>query len=144
LCDRYGDATEVQEDNILDDPRGLGIREIHKLKGQLLDLRHAIWPLREAVGTLLRDGTPHIDDARAPFLRDCGNHAFQFLDTVEGYHDVAQGLIDLHLFALSNRLNEIMNVLTMIATLFPPLTFIAGLYGMNFDCSSPCNSPELG
>ena len=144
LLERYGDATEILEDSILDDPRDMGIREIHKLKRELLDLRHALWPLREAVGALLRDGTPHIDDALIPFLRDCGDHAFQLLDTVEGYRDVAQGLIDLHLSALSNRLNEIMKVLTMIATLFIPLTFITGLYGMNFDRASPWNLPELG
>ncbi|WP_461307078.1 CorA family divalent cation transporter, partial [Albidovulum sp.] len=87
---------------------------------------------------------PGIEDWMLPFFRDCADHAFQALDMVEVYREVAQGLVDLHLSSLSNRMNEIMKVLAIISTIFIPMTFIAGLYGMNFDRASPWNLPELG
>ena len=120
------------------------MQAIHVLKRDLLMLRHAIWPLRDAIGALQRDDAPQIGEALLPYLRDCSDHAFQLLDIVEIYRETAQGLVDLQLSSLSNRMNEIMKVLTMIATVFIPMTFIAGLYGMNFDRASPWNLPELG
>lgn len=144
ILERYGDITESLEEHILTDPQDGVIREIHLLKRELLDLRHALWPLREAVNTLLRDDVPNVGENLKPYLRDCADHAFQLLDMVEVYREVAQGLVDLHLSSLSNRMNEVMKVLTIIATIFIPMTFIAGLYGMNFDRASPFNLPELG
>ncbi|HMB47014.1 MAG TPA: CorA family divalent cation transporter, partial [Afifellaceae bacterium] len=94
--------------------------------------------------TLTHDGTPHIEPATHVFLRDCGDHVFQLLDMLEIHREVTSTLFDLQLSALSTRMNEIMKVLTIIATIFIPLGFIAGLYGMNFNPStSPWNMPEL-
>lgn len=144
ILEAYGDITETLEEHILTAPQDGAIRDIHLLKRELLELRHALWPLREAVNALLRDDIPHVDDKLKPYLRDCADHVFQLLDMVEVYREVAQGLVDLHLSSLSNRMNEVMKVLTIIATIFIPMTFIAGLYGMNFDRASPFNLPELG
>ena len=143
--EQYGDAAEDLEEQILDVPQNRStVREIHRIKRDLIGFRHAIWPLREAIGTMLRDDTPLIDESLLPFFRDCADHAFQLLDMVEVYREVAQGLVDLQLSSLSNRMNEIMKVLTMISTVFIPMTFIAGVYGMNFNTESPWNLPELG
>lgn len=143
ILERYGDLVERLEERILEAPGDDAMRDIHLLKRDLLELRHALWPLREALATLQRDDTPEIDERLLPYLRDCSDHAFQLLDMVEVYRETAQGLVDLQLSSLSNRMNEVMKVLTMIATIFIPMTFIAGLYGMNFDRASPYNLPEL-
>jgi len=144
MMERYGTLTDVLEGQVLTNADESVLRDIHVLKRELLDLRHTLWPLREAMAALQRDNTPHIEDGVLPFLRDCSDHAFQLVDIVEVYRETAQGLVDLHLSSLSNRMNEIMKVLTIIATIFIPMTFITGLYGMNFDRSSPWNMPELG
>lgn len=144
ILERYGDLVEGLEERILAAPGDEAMRDIHLLKRDLLALRHALWPTREALAAMQRDDTPHVDEALLPYLRDCTDHAFQLLDMVEVYRETAQGLVDLQLSALSNRMNEVMKVLTMIATIFIPMTFIAGLYGMNFDRASPYNLPELG
>ena len=144
ILERYGDITENLEEHILSHPQDGVIRDIHLLKRELLDLRHALWPLREAVNALLREDVLYFEERLKPYLRGCAEHAFQLLDMVEVYREVAQGLVDLHLSSLSNRMNEVMKVLTIIATLFIPMTFIVGLYGMNFDRSFPLNLPELG
>ena len=144
ILERYGDLVEGLEERILTASGDAGMRDIHLLKRDLLALRHALWPTREALAALQRDDTPHIDEALLPYLRDCSDHAFQLLDMVEVYRETAQGLVDLQLSSISNRMNEVMKVLTMIATIFIPMTFVAGLYGMNFDRASPYNLPELG
>ena len=144
ILELYGDLVEGLEERILASPGDDAMRDIHLLKRELLDIRHALWPMREALAALQRDDTPQIDEPLLPFLRDCSDHAFQLLDMVEVYRETAQGLVDLQLSSLSNRMNEVMKVLTMIATIFIPMTFIAGLYGMNFDRASPYNLPELG
>lgn len=140
----YGDRMEVLEARILDGSDDEMVTEVHRLKRDLLEMRRAIWPLREAIGVLLRDDTPGIKDWMLPYFHDCSDHAFQLLDMVEVYREVAQGLVDLHLSSLSNRMNEIMTVLAVISTIFIPMTFITGIYGMNFDRTSPWNMPELG
>ena len=144
ILERYGDLVEGLEERILQLPGDGAVRDIHLLKRELLDLRHALWPMREALAALQRDDTPQVDESLLPYLRDCSDHAFQLLDMVEVYRETAQGLVDLQLSSISNRMNEVMKVLTMIATVFIPMTFIAGLYGMNFDRTSPYNLPELG
>lgn len=144
ILERYGDLVEGLEEKILQAPGDGAMRDIHLLKRELLDLRHALWPMREALAALQRDDTPQIEEALLPYLRDCSDHAFQLLDMVEVYRETAQGLVDLQLSSLSNRMNEVMKVLTMIATVFIPMIFVAGLYGMNFDRASPYNLPELG
>jgi len=144
VLEAQGDLIEVMEERILRDPGDGAMREIHRLKRDLLDLRHALWPMREALAALQREEIPQFDETLLPYLRDCSDHAFQLLDMVEVFRETAQGLVDLQLTSLSNRMNEVMKVLTMIATIFIPITFIAGLYGMNFDRASPYNLPELG
>ncbi|TKD08385.1 magnesium/cobalt transporter CorA [Polyangium fumosum] len=118
--------------------------QIHDVKRDLLALRRTIWPQREVANSLLRDGSPHIQEHTRIYLRDTYDHAVQVMDMVETFREIASGLMDLHLSGVSNRMNEIMKVLTIISTIFLPLTFIAGVYGMNFDTKiSPYNMPEL-
>jgi len=144
LLEGFGDLMETVEDQILLTP-GDGITgQIHQLKRALLNVRRSIWPMREAISVLTRDDTPQIEDWMQPYLRDLSDHAFQALEMVEVYREVAQGLVDLHLSTLSNRMNEVMKVLTIISTIFMPITFLAGLYGMNFERTSTWNMPELG
>ena len=115
------------------------------MKRRLLLLRRAIWPHREVFNTLLRDEHPLIAAETKPFLRDCYDHTVQLMDIVETYREMASGLVDVHLSSVSMKLNEAMKVLTVVATIFIPLSFIASVYGMNFDRDrSPWNMPELG
>lgn len=125
-------------------PPGLS-REIHDVKRQLLAARRAIWPQRDLLNALLRDESPHIGRETRVYLRDTYDHAVQVMDMVETFREIASGLMDLYLSGVSNRMNETMKVLTVISTIFLPLTFIAGVYGMNFKSeTSPWNMPELG
>ena len=96
-------------------------------------MRKAVWPLREVVSGLEREGSELIDERTIPFLRDLYEHLIQIIDTVEIYRDSVSGLLDLYLSSVSQRTNEIMKVLTVMATIFIPLTFLVGVYGMNFD-----------
>ncbi len=143
ILEGYGDLTEALEQKAIEQSDPHMIAEIHVLKRELLEMRRALWSQREAVNTLLRDDTALIPEALKIYLRDCADHSFQLLDLVEAYREVSQGLVDLHLSSISNRMNETIKVLTVLATVFIPMTFIAGLYGMNFDASSPWNMPEL-
>ena len=107
-------------------------------------VRRAIWPLREAINSLARDPHESIDAETRVYLRDCYDHTVQIIDIVETYRELDADLTDLYLSSLSNRLNEVMKVLTIIATIFMPLSFIASVYGMNFNTqASPYNMPEL-
>ncbi len=119
-------------------------RYIHDIKRDLLQLRRAIWPQREIANSLMRDESPHIQANTRLYLRDTYDHAVQVMDMVETFREIASGLMDVYLSGVSNRMNEIMKVLTIISTIFLPLTFIAGVYGMNFDTeASRYNMPEL-
>lgn len=119
-------------------------RQIHAIKRQLLTVRRAIWPQRDLLNTLLREESEHVSADTRLYLRDTYDHAVQVMDMVETFREIASGLMDLYLSGVSNRMNEIMKVLTIISTIFLPLTFIAGVYGMNFDVdASPYNMPEL-
>jgi magnesium transporter len=120
------------------------IARIHGVKRDLLTVRRAIWPFREAVNSLFREPSPLVNEETRLYLRDCYDHTIQLIDLLETYREVAGGLVDVYLSSVSNRMNEIMKVLTIIATIFMPLSFIAGLYGMNFNTEiSPWNMPEL-
>ena len=117
---------------------------MHEVKRDLLTLRRAIWPLRETVNSLVREPTPFISDETRIYLRDCYDHTIQIIDLLENYRDVASGLMEVYLSSVSNRMNEIMKVLTMFTAFFIPLSLIAGIYGMNFNTArSPLNMPEL-
>jgi len=139
-----GERLAGLEDEIIDAPSGAAVTDVHDLKHDLLMLRRAIWPQREMINTLLRDETELVSETTRIYLRDCYDHAVQLMDIVETYREIASGLVDVYLSSVSARLNEIMKVLTIIATIFIPLSFVASLYGMNFDTkASPLNMPEL-
>jgi magnesium transporter len=119
-------------------------RDIHDIKRDLLSIRRAIWPQRDLLSGLLRGESPLVEKETLPYLRDTYDHAVQVMDMVETYREIASGLMDLYLSGVSNRMNEIMKVLTILSTIFLPITFVAGVYGMNFDPdASPLNMPEL-
>ncbi|MDU8946127.1 magnesium/cobalt transporter CorA [Rhodophyticola sp. MJ-SS7] len=143
--ENVGDLLEALEDRVVGSPEPGNISALHDMKRHLLHLRRAIWPHREVFNTLLRDDHPLIAAETKPFLRDCYDHTAQLMDIVETYREMASGLVDVHLSSVSMKLNEAMKVLTVVATIFIPLSFIASVYGMNFDReSSPWNMPELG
>src|SRR5262249_33189645 len=144
VLEAYGERLETLEDQIVTPPNRQAVGEIHDVKRELLYLRRAIWPQREALNTLVRDAIPHISAETRLYLRDCYDHSVRIIDLLETYREVCSDLMDLYLSSISNRMNEIMKVLTIISTLFIPLTFVVGIYGMNFDPqSSPLNMPEL-
>ena len=139
-----GENLEALEDAVLDAPTRDTMEAIHTIRRALTHLRRAIWPMREAVQAFSHSDSEWITDATKVFLRDCHDHVLQVLDVLESYRELASSLMETYLSSQSFRMNEVMKVLTIIATLFIPLTFIAGIYGMNFDVSkSPLNMPEL-
>lgn len=140
-----GDRLERLEDDVLAEKRGAALlQQIHDARRELLTLRRAAWPLRDMVQALHREERPLVAKGTRVFLRDCSDHVVQIIDMVETYREVVAGLVDVHFSQSSNRLNEVMRVLTVISSIFIPLSFIAGLYGMNFDVNaSPYNMPEL-
>jgi magnesium transporter len=133
-----GDRIEEIDDQILEEPNPENIKEIHLLKRGILNMRKAVWPLREEIGTLGKNESGLIHQESKIFWRDLYDHTIQIIDMVETYRDILGGMHDTYLSSVSNRMNEIMKVLTIIATVFIPLTFIVGIYGMNFQ-----NMPEL-
>jgi magnesium transporter len=138
ILEQIGDQIEQLEDELVVQPAPETLGKIHHFKREMILLRKAVWPLRELIGGLQRSESPLIAESTGIFLRDVYDHTIQILETVETFRDVLSGLLDLYLSSISNRMNEVMKVLTIIATLFIPLTFIAGIYGMNFD-----HMPEL-
>lgn len=140
----FGERIENLEDELLAHPTRSAILEIHSIKRDLLDLRRAIWPVREMVNDLLRDPVPLLSAETHLYLKDCYDHIIQIIDLVETDRELGSDLMDLYLSATGNRLNEIMKVLAIITTIFMPMSFIASLYGMNFNTDkSPWNIPEL-
>jgi magnesium transporter len=145
ILEQMGERIESTEERLLDNPKPEDLEEIHELKRELVIMRKAVWPMREVVGALSRSESKLIHDYTIPYLRDLYEHTIQVIDTVETFRDMVSGLLDLYLTSVSNRMNEIMKVLTIIATIFIPLGFLAGVYGMNFETGiSPFNMPELG
>lgn len=144
VLEAYGEQLESLEDRVILRPDSELISQVHEIKRQLLAIRRAIWPKREAMNALMRGETPLVTDETRIYLRDCYDHTIQIIDLLENYREIASGLTDLYLSSLSNRMNEVMKVLAIFATIFIPLTFVAGIYGMNFDTErSPWNIPEL-
>jgi len=145
ILERIGEEIEQLEQAVLSRPDAAQVGRLHNVKRDLLALRRGIWPQREMFNTLIRDDSPFVSEQTRVFLRDCYDHAIQLLEIVETYREIATGLLDLYLSSVSTRMNEIMKLLTIIATIFIPLGFIAGVYGMNFDRGvSAWNMPELG
>ncbi|TBR59967.1 magnesium and cobalt transport protein CorA [Westiellopsis prolifica IICB1] len=144
VLEKYGERIEDLEDEVIAQPTPKTLRKIYKVKRELLQLRRAIWPQRNALHRLIQDDSQMITNEVRIYLRDCYDHAVQVIDMVETYRELASGLMDVYLSAVSNRMNEIMKLLTVISAIFIPLTFIAGVYGMNFNTEkSPYNMPEL-
>ncbi len=144
VLEMVGEQIEALEDKLISYPEPENLSIIHDLKRELVFLRKAVWPLREVIGALDRTESPLFHDYTGPYLRDLYEHTIQVIDTVETYRDMTSGLLDIYLSSVSNRMNEVMKVLTVIATIFIPLGFLAGVYGMNFDRASAWNMPELG
>ncbi|MDD4835732.1 MAG: magnesium/cobalt transporter CorA [Dethiosulfovibrio sp.] len=130
--EKVGDLTEDMDDRLLSDPQPGDLQEIHRLKRDILTLRKSVWPLREGIGIMEKNGTAFFHPETKVFLRDLYDHTIQVIDMVEALRDLLGGMHDTYLSSVSNRMNEVMKVLTIIATVFIPVTFIAGVYGMNF------------
>jgi magnesium transporter len=144
VLERVGERLATLEDAVIALPEPAHIDALHAIKRELLELRRAVWPLRDMFNALIRDDTPFIEDATRIYLRDCHDHAIQLVDIIETYREIASGLLDVYLSSVSARMTEVMKVLTIIATIFIPLSFVASLYGMNFDGDvSRWNMPEL-
>lgn len=132
ILEKIGDKVEDLEDGIILSPSPETAKLIHRLKRDLIELRKSVWPLREILTALSKGESSLIHKKTIAYFRDVYDHTIQVIDTVETFRDMASGLLDIYLSSISNRMNEVMKVLTIIATIFIPLTFIAGIYGMNF------------
>lgn len=144
ILEKVGDSIEAIEDELLHKPTKETLKKLYEGKRLLLQLRRAAWPQREIFNTLMRDDSGLVSKETQVFLRDCYDHTTQIIDILENFRDLAAGLMDVYLSSLGFRTNEIMRVLTVFSVFFMPLTFIAGVYGMNFDPDvSPFNMPEL-
>jgi magnesium transporter len=139
VLEKVGEKLESIEEVLIADPKPETLKGIHNLKREMIFLRKSVWPLREVLNILEKDESPLIMDSTRVYLRDVYDHTIQLIDTIETYRDILTGMLDLYLSTVSNKMNEIMKVLTIIATIFIPLTFITGIYGMNFNFM-----PELG
>lgn len=145
IVERYNDRLEEIENEILSRKATDYIAEVHAIRHELHMLRRTLLPTREALSNLVRDEVGLIQPDTNVFLRDCQDHTAQLLDAIETCQNLSSGLIDLHLSSVTAHTNEIMKMLTLISTIFMPLSFVAGVYGMNFDRqASPWNMPELG
>jgi len=133
ILEKVGDQLAQLEEDLLEDPDQSTLGRIHHYKRQLMLLRKSVWPLREVISELYKEESPFIKEDTQVFLRDLYDHTIQVMDTVEIFRDTVSGLQDLYMSTVSNRMNEIMKVLTIMASIFIPLTFIAGIYGMNFE-----------
>lgn len=131
--EKLGDRLETIEEELLNNPGKSVSRRMHTLKRELIFLRKSVWPLREAISGLRRAESPLIKESTKVYLNDLYDHTIQVIDTVETFRDMLSGMFDIYLSSISNKMNEVMKVLTIIATIFIPLTFIAGVYGMNFE-----------
>ena len=131
VVEAYVDELEALEDDIVERPSHACIHRLHDIKRELMALRRAVWPLREALNALLRDESDVVSADTVVYLRDCQDHSYQILDLVENFREVAGSLTDLYISSVGNRTNDIMKVLTIFAAIFIPLSFITGVYGMN-------------
>ena len=138
LLDRVGEKIDEMEETLVGSPSPETLRTIQTLKREMISLRKSVWPLREMIGSLARSDSPLIHETSVIYFRDIYDHVIQVIDSIETYRDTLSGMLDIYLSSVSNRMNEVMKMLTLIATIFMPLTFIAGIYGMNFE-----NMPEL-
>ena len=139
LLESAGELVEQMHNQLLDEPETELLVRLQRLRTETLTFRRSVWPLREAVGAMSRDALSAFDAGTAPYLRDLYDHTVQVLESVEVMREVLSGMVDTYLSSISLQMNKVMQVLTIMATIFIPLTFIAGIYGMNFH-----HMPELG
>jgi magnesium transporter len=132
VLEKLGEEIEGMEDWLVINPTPETLQKIHNLKRETIFLRKSVWPLREVINSLERRDSPLIKETTGLYLRDVYDHTIQVIDTVETFRDLISGMLDIYLSSISNKMNNVMKVLTIIATIFIPLTFIAGIYGMNF------------
>jgi magnesium transporter len=132
ILEKIGQEIESVEEELTDSPTPRTMQRIHELRHEFIYLRKQIWPLREVINTLSKEDSGIFQEKTRLFLRDVYDHTIQVVDTIESYRDILSGFLDLYLSIVSNKLNEVMKVLTIISTIFIPITFIAGVYGMNF------------
>ena len=145
VLERFGLQLEELEEEILQSASRETLEKIHVVKRELILLRRMLWPQREVINQLQRESHALIHEDMRIYLRDCYDHTIQVMDLLETYRDMTTSMLDIYLSSVSNRMNDIMRVLTVIATIFIPLTFFTGVYGMNFDpAAGPWSMPELG
>ncbi len=138
ILEKFGERIEELEEELVTDPTEKTLQEIHELKREMVFLRKSVWPLRELISGLERGESSLVHESTRIYLRDVYDHTIQVVDTIETFRDMLSGMLDIYLSSTSNKMNEVMKVLTIIATIFIPLTFVAGIYGMNFE-----GMPEL-
>jgi magnesium transporter len=139
ILEKFGEKIESMQEQLVADPSEKTLQQIHSVKREMIFLRKSVWPLRELINGLQRTESALVADSTSVYLRDVYDHTIQIIDTIESFRDTVSGMLDIYLSSISNRMNAVMKVLTIIATTFIPLTFIAGIYGMNFKYM-----PELG
>jgi magnesium transporter len=139
ILEHFGESIEGMEDELVNNPTPAVLQTIHKFKREMIFLRKSIWPLREVINGIEKDESSLICRSTDIYLRDVYDHTIQVIDTAESMREMISGMLDIYLSSLSNRMNEVMKVLTIFAAIFIPLTFLAGIYGMNFQYM-----PELG
>ena len=133
ILEKIGDRIELLEEELITEPTKATLQMLHHMKREMIFVRKAVWPMRELINNLERSETELIRPSTDIYLRDVHDHTIRVIDTVETFRDLLSGMMDIYLSSVSNRMNEVMKVLTIITTLFVPVTFIAGVYGMNFD-----------
>ena len=139
ILEKFAERIETLEEDLVSDPKPETLHQIHRMKREMIFLRKSAWPLREVIYNLEKSDSNLIQPATKIFLRDIYDHAVHIIDSIETYREMLSSMLDIYLSSISNRMNQVMKVLTIIATIFMPLTFLAGVYGMNFKFM-----PELG
>ena len=133
ILEKVGDRIELLEEELMEKPEGSVLSQLHIMKREMIFLRKAIWPLRELINNMQRSESNLISKSTDIYLRDVHDHTIRLIDSVETYRDLLSGMMDIYLSSINNRMNEVMKMLTIISTIFIPVTFVSGVYGMNFD-----------
>lgn len=141
ILEIIGDKIELMDEQLISEPTPDTLNVLHAMKREMIYLRKSVWPVRDMVNSLERSETQLIQNTTDVYLRDLHDHVVRVIETVENYRDLINGMMDIYLSSLSNKMNEVMKVLTIISTLFIPVTFIVGVYGMNFDYMPELRSP---
>ena len=133
ILEKIGEKVEIMEEDLISNPTPSTLQDIYNLKREMIYLRKSVWPLREVISGLQREESALIQESTDIYLRDLYDHTIQVIDTIETFRDMISGMLDMYMSSVSNKMNEVMKVLTIFAAIFIPLTFVAGIYGMNFD-----------